>query len=164
MPDLSDRPLQMTLERECAIPPLLVYQAWTVQLDRWFAQPGSVLMRQRVNEPFFFETLHENIRQPHYGRFLRLEPDRLIELAWVTGPLGTQGAETVVTIELMPTAAGTRLRLTHAGFVDEASRNRHSEAWPRVLDLLENIFAEGVTKRKKSVKRHKEQHRSNFPM
>ncbi len=139
-PDLSARPWQVTVERDMAAPPSVLYPAWTERLDQWFARRGSVRMRPRVNEPFFFETLHENIRQPHYGRFLRLEKDRLIELTWTTGPSGTRGAETVVTIELAPKGTGTRLRLIHAGFPDEEARDIHAEAWPLVLDVLDRAF------------------------
>ncbi|MGE5173757.1 MAG: SRPBCC family protein [Betaproteobacteria bacterium] len=139
-PDLSARPWQVTVERDMAAPPSVLYPAWTERLDQWFALRGSVLMRPLVNEPFFFETLHESTRQPHYGRFLGLEKDRLIELTWITGPSGTRGAETVVTIELESRGTGTHLRLTHAGFPDEESRDIHAEAWPLVLDVLDKAF------------------------
>jgi len=120
-PRLDPDSLALTYETELAASPMAIFDAWTTDgIDRWFAAPGTVLMQPAVNAPYFFEARFDGQRHPHYGRFLQLELGRRIEMTWVTA-MGTKGTETVLTIDLRPSGAGTRLRLTHAGFPDQAS-------------------------------------------
>lgn len=117
-----------------ASPPSL-FPSWTVRFDSWFAVAGTLVTSTEVGAPFFFEVREQGRRYPHYGRLLRVDPDRLLEFTWLT--CATRGEETVVTVELTPHEDGTQLRLSHAGFPDEQSREQHETAWNSILAELD---------------------------
>lgn len=139
-PDLSSRPHELCVNREMKSSAADLYRAWTDHFDSWFAAPGTLLMKAEINVPFFFETHFEGGRHPHYGRFLKLVPDKKIEMTWLTGNPGTRGAETVLSIEFKPLQSGTMLTLTHAGFTDEETRDGHEQAWPLGLAHLDDCL------------------------
>src|SRR5262245_38065438 len=112
LPDLSARPHRLTVERAMAATPHELFRAWTEQLERWFAAPDTLVMRPEVDQPFYFETQVQGERHAHYGHFLKLDTDRVVELTWITAG-GTHGAETVLTVNLTPMERGTQLRLEH---------------------------------------------------
>ena len=137
-PDLSDRPASLQVSREVVLSPERVYEAFTTRrFEDWFAARGTLSMRAEEGAPFFFATEHEGKRHPHYGRFLKLDPARRIEMTWLTED-GTHGAETVLTITLEPSARGTSISLRHEGFSDTETMERHREAWPSVLARLDS--------------------------
>lgn len=145
-PNISDRSFALTVEYSFALSTEVLYKAWTEEFGKWFAVPDSVLMKPAVDCPFFFETAYKfetgrpASRHAHYGRFLRLDPGKLIEMTWVTGKGGTEGAETIVTVELSSGENKTFLRLTHAGFLTSDSRDGHAKAWPEVLRHLAEAY------------------------
>lgn len=144
IPDLSGRPSLCVIESRMDSSPHAIYKAWTEQFDRWFAAPGTVLMHAEVDAPFFFETHYEGGRHPHYGRFLGLVQDELVEMTWVTGSAGTEGAETVVSVEIAPYRSGSHLRLTHSGFPNQESMKRHDKAWVEVLVQQDKVLSGGA--------------------
>jgi uncharacterized protein YndB with AHSA1/START domain len=136
-PDLSLRPNRCSIERVFPCSSEMLFAAWTQRFDVWFAAPGTVDMRAEIGAAFYFATEFEGQRHPHYGRFLNLVPSRLVVLTWVTGYPGTEGSETIVRVELTPIGDSTLLRLTHEGFPNIESMQRHRDAWPLVLEQME---------------------------
>ena len=143
-PDLSSRPLHTSCAHTINASPRAVFDAWTTKFDLWFAQTGAMEMVPEPGRPYFFYNKEEWGRHPHYGRFLEVKQDELIEMTWMTGngtDVGTQGAETVLRIELEAQGEATHVRLTHSGFVSEKSRDGHQENWPIALQILNDALA-----------------------
>ncbi len=72
---------------------------------------------------------------PHYGRYLQVEANRLLEFTWVSQ--GTLGKESIVRVDFEAVAGGTRVTLTHRGLPDEKTRSEHEAGWTEILQWLE---------------------------
>jgi uncharacterized protein YndB with AHSA1/START domain len=139
-PEISTRPLRFTVERLMKASAASLYEAWTERFDCWFAEPGELMMVPEIDRPFFFKNRRDWGSHPHYGRFIELEKNSLVEMTWVTGEGATEGAETVLRIELTPREHGTLLRLTHSGFRDAQSKDGHEQNWPEGLETLDEAL------------------------
>ena len=67
------------------------------------------------------------------GRYVVVERPHQLAFTW---RWETEEDETLVTVQLMPSGAGTELVLTHQRFADEASRDDHAKGWSDCLDRL----------------------------
>jgi uncharacterized protein YndB with AHSA1/START domain len=67
------------------------------------------------------------------GAYVEVAPPRRLAFTWSwDGEL----SETLVTIELAPTADGTGLTLRHEGFAGDGERDDHVQGWSDCLDRL----------------------------
>ena len=143
-PDLSARPLRMTCNFTVNARPEKVFDAWTTGLDTWFAQAGTLALVPESGRPYFFYNRDDWGRHPHYGRFLDVKENQLIEMTWMTGngsAEGTEGAETVLRLELASQSRATEVSLTHCGFVSQRSLDAHKENWPMALKILDEALS-----------------------
>ena len=132
-PKLTDRPHDTRVERVMLASAEALYESFTTGWEGWFTLEGALIADPVVNGQVFFVVEHEGNRHPHYGRFLTLEPARKVEPTWVTGKDGTQGAETVLSVDLEPRAGGCALTLSHRGFYDQERADLHGKSWERIL-------------------------------
>jgi uncharacterized protein YndB with AHSA1/START domain len=137
IPDLSDRPHDTRVVRVMRAQPDAIYKSFTTGWEGWFALPGSLLTNPVPQGQLFFVVEFEGRRHPHYGRFLVVEPNQRIELTWLTGISGTQGAETVLSVKIEPRDSGCELTLSHQGFYAQERADDHGKSWERILANLD---------------------------
>src|SRR4051812_34560192 len=78
------------------------------------------------------------------GEVLEIQPpDRLVFTYGFNSGTPIPPGASRVTIELSPTAEGTRLTLAHA-FADEAVRDHHIQGWRYQLSVFANVVADEV--------------------
>lgn len=124
--------LNVNVSRLIRASPEEVFRAWMdpQRLQRWFGTTRQIV-DPKVDGLFFLAMEHQGRTWPHYGRYLRIEKPRLVEFTWMSE--GTQGRESVVTIEMTARDGGTLLTLTHAGVPDTDLGRGHEEGWTAIV-------------------------------
>ncbi len=127
--------LKINASRLIRAAPEDVFRAWTdpERMQRWFGTKKQIV-NPKVDGLFYLAMEHQGRIWPHYGRYLRLEKPRVIEFTWMSE--GTEGRETVVTIELVARDGGTQLTLNHAGVPDTELGRGHQQGWTSIVAEL----------------------------
>jgi uncharacterized protein YndB with AHSA1/START domain len=151
-------------ETEIAAPPERVFQALTdhKQLFTWWGSEPSVDlikfdMDGRKGGKYYYECapkpgsnmgpvadILKRNNAPTYichGEVLEFDPPRLLVWSWIANWHENPNHATTVRWELIPTAKGTRVRVTHSGLRDEPiSRKDYGQGWVGVLQLLQTFL------------------------
>jgi uncharacterized protein YndB with AHSA1/START domain len=120
-----------------AHPPSAVWTALTTPelLARWWVA-GDI--RPVVGHRF-------NLDMGPWGKqpceIITVEPERLLRFRFAAGAL-----DTIISWELVPEDAGTRLKLTHEGFNPDSPMGRAAlegmkPGWPKVLARLDTVLS-----------------------
>jgi uncharacterized protein YndB with AHSA1/START domain len=134
-------PANLRLQRALAAPPERVWRALTdpTALTGWFwperLDPSAeadleVGGRYRIASP--------TAGMAVAGRYLELAPPHRLACTW---SWDGEDAETLVTVELTPSADGTELTLIHQGFANDDARDDHVKGWTDCLDRLPGWLA-----------------------
>jgi uncharacterized protein YndB with AHSA1/START domain len=142
-------------EIEIAAPAERIFKALTDpdQLMRWFNDATCPVkfwrMDARLGGGYSYATKKTNViingvdEFECHGEILEMDPPRLLVYTWIGNWHVVKDRKTVVRWELTPTSAGTRVKVTHSGLVDEpAARGDYCNGWPGVVQNLKE-FAEG---------------------
>ncbi len=127
--------LKVNVSRLIRATPESVFRAWLdpERMQRWFGTTRQIV-NPKVDGLFYLAMEHQGRTWPHYGRYLRLEKPRLVEFTWMSE--GTEGKETVVTIELVARDGGTQLSLNHVGVPDTELGRGHQDGWTAIIAEL----------------------------
>ncbi|MBS1708262.1 MAG: SRPBCC domain-containing protein [Armatimonadetes bacterium] len=75
-----------------------------------------------------------------FGEFQTIEHEQSIVFSWNWEDSPTHPEPSLVDIRLEPSAAGTKMVLTHSRFLSELSRGRHEEGWGHCIGRLEKAL------------------------
>jgi uncharacterized protein YndB with AHSA1/START domain len=151
MPKIADRPDNvLRLERVFAGPPALVFALWTQPqfVSVWFGSSHGFRAEVRELDPRpggYWRLVNrrgETTESP-WGVYHEVEPGRRLLYSYFYE--GTD-FRSIVSIDLSPEGAGTRMRFCQTGFPDAESHREHGFGWPAAFGLFERalLAAHGI--------------------
>jgi uncharacterized protein YndB with AHSA1/START domain len=140
MTDTDTNELHLTVEKHIPAPAKRIYDAWLdpkllMQFIR--SGPGMTTLQAdtdpRVGGKFHI-LMHDGQNEvPHSGTYLDLTPHTRIAFTWESIH-SMDGSR--VTLDLVPDANGTLVRLSQVRFKSESSRDGHIGGWTAILNAL----------------------------
>jgi uncharacterized protein YndB with AHSA1/START domain len=125
--------LSVVVERDIPFPPERIWRALTQPhlMEEWLMKND---FRPQVGHRFNLTAVWGAVE----CQVAAIEPGRALSYTW-----NTKDLESVVTWTLVPTAAGTRLRMEQTGFrADQQPYYRGAQAgWQRFFSALEDVLA-----------------------
>jgi uncharacterized protein YndB with AHSA1/START domain len=146
---MDDQAATVRVVRWFPVPAERVFDAWLSPDDigRWMFGPAlrdeevlRITVDARVDGSFSFVVRRQGQEIDHVGTYLDIERPRRLAFTW--GVAGQSADESVVTIEISPTASGCELTLTHAmdpRWADYTERVQAS--WTKMVDALADLLA-----------------------
>ncbi len=139
-----------------AAPPERVFRALTDsgELIRWFCGGESCRVKfwkmdARLGGSYSYATGKGSVvingvdEFECHGDIIEFDPPRLLAYTWIGNWHNDKSRVTTVRWDLMPTNAGTMVKVTHSGLAEEATaREDYSNGWPGVMENLRK-FTEG---------------------
>ena len=139
-------------EIEIAAPPERVFQALIdpKQVMQWWTsdqcQIESFEIDARRGGRWRYDTKESTLNVNGVSKFhcdgeiLEFDPPRLLAYTWIANWHDDKTRRTVVRWELTPSAAGTKLKVTHSGLAQESvARKDYSGGWVGVLQTLKKF-------------------------
>ena len=137
-------------EIEIKAPLAKVYAAWTdpTQLPRWFGPRADGRLQidhfdctvgGRYDLTMIFA---DGDRVQIVGAYQELDPPKKIVFTWQWSESPGMSSETLITVDLAPTSAGTHLTLKHERFVSADDRDLHRSGWEPILYRLAAVLTD----------------------
>lgn len=138
----ADQTVAVQVSKEFKAAPERVFGAWLdpARVKYWFAPGLGEMIRTeidpRVGGAFRLDQQRGDEVARHWGRYLEIDRSRRLVFTWCVDGVA---AEDVVTIDITPTEAGSRLVLTHQMGADFAECIGLTErGWTMMLNGIEN--------------------------
>jgi len=140
--------LKLQLKRTIKASPTELFAAWTQPelMKKWYA-PGSMSVPVAVSDLRVGGTyrveMSDGPEKTHVatGVYKQIVANKLLSFTWNSDCSTDTSQQTLVTIEFTEVAGGTELVLTHEGFTDAETRDKHEHGWNGCLDNLAKAAA-----------------------
>jgi len=132
---------RLRLERLLPAPMEEVFAAWTEgeSMARWMSPVGhaEVEIDLRVSGRFRVVMVGDEMRIEHTGKYLEVDPPRLLSFTWQSPYTGPEPS--VVTVTLAEDGNQTRLVLVHERLPNHQVE-AHAGGWASMVDRLETLL------------------------